>query len=106
MVELAFVQYRCHRCRGEESGFGGSGCTHFEVMRDGTPHFTLRLNGLLAYDLSGEVGLRWKGLPEKTSRDLLAGIWVFALLHMVVPPPPFLTPRQRAATKWLHWPWL
>lgn len=72
-MELAFIQYQ------NQDHFR---CAHFEAMRDGTPHFTLRLNGLLTYDLSGEVGLRWKSLPEKTSGDLLAGIWVFVLLRV------------------------
>lgn len=49
--------------------------THSELMRDGTPDFTLRLNGLLTFDLSMEVGLRWNSLSEETSRALLAGIW-------------------------------
>lgn len=69
------------------SGCGSFNCTHSEVMLDGTPHFTLCLNGLLTFDLSGEVGLRWKGLPEKTGRDLLAGIWVFVLLPVFFPHP-------------------
>lgn len=57
-------------------------CTHSELMRDGTPNFTLRLNGLLTFDLSIEVGLRWNSLSGETSRDLLAGIWAFVLSHM------------------------
>lgn len=36
---------------------GSFPCTHSEVMCDGTPHFTLSLNGLLTFDLSGDVGL-------------------------------------------------
>lgn len=58
--------------------------THSEVMRDGAAHLTLCLNGLLTFDLSGEVGLRWKGLPEKASRGLLTGIWVFVLLRLFI----------------------
>lgn len=56
------------------SGSGSFPCTHSEVMRDGVPHFTLCIDGLLTFVLSGEVGLRGKGLPEKPGRDLLAGI--------------------------------
>lgn len=60
-------------------------------MRDGTPNFTLRLNGLLTFDLSVEVGLRWNSLSGgKTSRDLLAGIWAFVLSHMFL----FYSPRD------------
>lgn len=79
-------------------GSGSFPCTHSEVMRDGTPHFTLCLNGLLTFDLSREVDLRWKGLPGKTGRDLLAGIWVFVLFARVFTPHPETESRNKMAT--------
>lgn len=71
----------------EEENSESFPCTHSEVMCDGAPNFTLCLNGLLIFDLSGKVGLRRKSLPEKTERIFLAGVWVFGLSRVFVPHP-------------------
>lgn len=65
-------------------------------MRDGTPHFTLRLNGLLTLDLSVEVGLRWKSLPEETGKRIISrNVGVVCVAARVFCA--LLTLRQRAA---------
>lgn len=55
-------------------------------MRDGTPHFTLRLDGLLTLDLSVEVGLRWKSLPEEAGKRFISrnvGVVLFCVAARV-----------------------
>lgn len=94
MVELVAVSLTQRRT----SGSGSFPSTHSEVMCDGTPHFTLRLNGLLIFFISGEVSLRWKGLPEKTGSDLLARICLLVLLRSFFFPHPETESFNKMAT--------